>query len=116
MVFPEASEAKAAVLGTRFEAWLLSQEEKLSPDQERWLRMVDSQVRANADSMDEFTSGHFAFHPFTLMRGLPEAVRVFGGEDSLDSVLQCSPCSGVFWRIESSAYLRRRSSGGRMRS
>lgn len=50
--------------------------------------MVGSQLRANADTMDEFTAGHFAFHPFTLMGGLPEAVRVFGGEDSLDSVLE----------------------------
>jgi type I restriction enzyme R subunit len=88
MVFPEASEAEAASLGARFEAWLLSQEDKFTPDQERWLRMVGSQLRANADTMDEFTSGHFAFHPFTLMGGLPEAIRVFGGEDSLDSVLE----------------------------
>jgi type I restriction enzyme R subunit len=88
MIFPEASEAKAAALGARFEAWFLSQEDRFTPDQERWLRMVGSQLRANADTMDEFTSGHFAFHPFTLMGGLPEAIRVFGGADSLDSVLE----------------------------
>jgi type I restriction enzyme R subunit len=88
MVFPEASEARAAALGARFEAWLLSREDGLTPDQERWLRMVGSQLRANADTMDEFTSGHFAFHPFTLMGGQPEAVRVFGGEDRLDAVLE----------------------------
>ena len=88
MVFPEASEAKAAALGARFEAWILGQEDKLSPDQERWLRVVGSQLRANADTADEFTAGHFAFHPFTLMGGLPEALRIFGGEDGLDSCLQ----------------------------
>jgi type I restriction enzyme R subunit len=87
MVFPEASEARAAALGARFEAWLLGREDQLTPDQERWLRVVGSQLRANADTMDEFTSGHFAFHPFTLMGGLPEAIRVFGGADGLDSVL-----------------------------
>lgn len=88
MVFPEASEAKAAALGVRFEAWLLSQEGRLTPDQERWLRMVGSQLRANADKMGEFTSRHFAFHPFTLMGGLPEAIRVFGGANRLDLVLE----------------------------
>ena len=88
MVFPEASEQKAAELGARFEAWLLASEDDLTPDQERWLRIVGSQLRANADTWDEFTAGHFAFHPFTLMGGLPEALRVFGGEDSLDALLE----------------------------
>ena len=88
MVFPEASEATAAALGARFEAWLLSQEDRFTPDQERWLRVVGSQLRANADTVDEFTAGHFAFHPFTLMGGMPEAIRVFGGEESLDSILE----------------------------
>ena len=88
MVFPEASEAKAAALGARFEAWFLAQEDRLTPDQERWLRVVGSQLRANADTMDEFTAGHFAFHPFTLMGGLPEAIRIFGGDQNLDAVLE----------------------------
>lgn len=88
MVFPEASEAKAAALGARFEAWFLGQEGRLTPDQERWLRVMGSQLRANADTLDEFTAGHLAFHPFTLMGGLPEAIRVFGGEESLDSLLE----------------------------
>ena len=88
MIFPEASEAKAAAIGARFEAWLLSQEEQLTHDQERWLRVVGSQLRANVDTMDEFAAGHFAFHPFTLMGGLPEAIRVFGGDEGLDSVLE----------------------------
>ena len=48
---------------------------------------MGSQLRANADAWDEFTAGHFAFPPFTLMGGLPEALRVFGGEDNLDDLL-----------------------------
>jgi type I restriction enzyme R subunit len=88
MVFPEASEARAAALGARFEAWLLGLEGRLTPEQERWLRFMGSQVRANADTMDEFTAGHLAFHPFTLMGGLPEAIGVFGGEARLGSLLE----------------------------
>jgi type I restriction enzyme R subunit len=87
MVFPEAAEAKAEELGARFEAWLLAREDRHTPEQLRWLRMVGSQLRANAGTLDEFTPGHFSFHPFTLMGGYPEAVRVFGGEDQLDGVL-----------------------------
>ena len=60
----------------------------LTPDQERWLRTVGSQLRANADTWDEFTAGHFAFPPFTLMGGMPEALRVFGGAEPLDELLE----------------------------
>lgn len=88
MVFPEASEQKRAEIGARFEAWLLSHEEKLNLDQERWLLTIGSQLRANADGWDEFTAGHLAFPPFTLMGGIPEAQRVFGGETNLDTILK----------------------------
>ena len=86
MVFPEASEQKRAAIGARFEAWLLAQN-SLSLDQERWLRLVGGQLQANAESWEEFTADHFAFAPFTLLGGRPEAVRVFGGLDALESRL-----------------------------
>ena len=86
MAFPEVSEQKAADLGARFEAWLLTREE-LTPNEVSWLRMIGNQLRANADTMDEFSMGHFAFHPFTLMGGLPQALRVFGGEARLKALL-----------------------------
>jgi len=66
----------------------LAREDDLAPDQERWLRTVGSQLRANAGTWDEFTAGHFAFAPFTLMGGLPEALRVFGGAEPLDDLLE----------------------------
>jgi type I restriction enzyme R subunit len=88
MVFPEVSEQKAAAIGARFEAWLLARKAGLTPDQLRWLRIVGNQLRANADAWDEFTPGHFAFPPFTLLGGLPEALRVFRGSEALDSLLE----------------------------
>jgi len=87
MVFPEVSEAKAGQLGARFEAWLLARETALTPEQVRWLTMIGSQLRANADTLDEFTEGHLAFHPFTLMGGVQEARRVFNGEGKLQRIL-----------------------------
>lgn len=86
MVFPAVSEQKAAELGARFETWLLTRSD-LSPNEESWLRVIGNQIRANADTLDEFTAGHFAFHPFTLMGGYAQAVRIFGGEDRLYAVL-----------------------------
>ncbi len=86
MVFPEVSELKAAELGACFEAWLLTRE-GLTPNEESWLRMVGNQIRANAGTMYEFSAAHFAFHPFTLMGGLPQALRIFGSEDRLETLL-----------------------------
>lgn len=86
MVFPEVSEQKAAELGARFEAWLLMQTD-ISPHEESWLRVIGNQLRANAETWNEFSAEHFAFHPFTLMGGYPEAIRVFGGEDRLYGLL-----------------------------
>lgn len=87
MVFPEASETKAEEVGARFEAWLLTAEGRFTSEQQRWLRLIGSQLRANADTMDEFMAGHFALHPFTLLGGLPEAERVFGGAYKIETVL-----------------------------
>lgn len=87
MLFPEASEQKAAELGTKFEAWLLMQT-GLDAEQERWLRILGSQIRANADTLDEVIPEHFAyFHTFSQMGGLNEAKRVFGDAAALQARL-----------------------------
>ena len=87
MLFPEASEQKAAELGTRFEAWLLAQS-GLNAEQERWLRILGAQIRANADTLDEVMPEHFAFfHTFSQMGGLREAQRVFGDAATLQALL-----------------------------
>ena len=88
MVFPEASEQKAEELGARFEAWLL-QQMNLNPERERWLRLLGSQIRANADTLDEVMPEHFAyFQMFSQMGGLNEARRVFGGAAPLENLLE----------------------------
>jgi len=87
MLFPEASEQKAAELGARFEAWLLARS-GLDPEQERWLRILGAQIRANADTLDEVMPEHFAFfHTFSQMGGLREAQRVFGDAAKLQALL-----------------------------
>jgi type I restriction enzyme R subunit len=90
MVFPEASEQRAAELGARFEAWLL-QRSDLNAGEESWLRMIGHQFRANADHYvgddAEFALDQFAFHPFSQLGGLAQAVRVFGREERLTEVI-----------------------------
>lgn len=90
MVFPEASEQRAAELGARFEAWLL-QRADLNAGEETWLRMIGHQLRANADHYAapdaEFSLDQFAFHPFSQLGGLAQAVRVFGRQERLAEVI-----------------------------
>ena len=90
MVFPEASEQCAAELGARFEAWLL-QRTDLGAGEESWLRMIGHQFRANADHYIgpdvEFSLDQFAFHPFSQLGGLPQAVRVFGRAERLAEII-----------------------------
>lgn len=87
MQFPEASEQKKEAVGAQFESWLLNQS-SLTAEQERWLRILGSQLRANADTLDEVMPEHFAFfHTFSQMGGLREAQRVFGGAEHLEALL-----------------------------
>ncbi len=87
MLFPEASEQKKEAIGANFEAWLLDQPD-LTMEQERWLRILGSQIRANAETLDEVMPEHFAFfHTFSQMGGVREAQRVFGNAENLKATL-----------------------------
>ena len=86
-IFAEASEQKANELGASFEAWLVSRTD-LTPAQEILLRVVGSQIRANAETWDEFTSDHFALPVFSSQGGYQNALRVFGGKSRLDEVME----------------------------
>ena len=87
LVFPEASEQKANELGARFEAWLVSRID-ITPAQENLLRVVGSQIRANAETWDEFTSDYFALPIFSSQGGYQNALRVFGGKAQLDEAME----------------------------
>lgn len=87
MVFQQPDEQRQNELGARFEAWLLQQSE-LTVEQERWLRLLGSQIRANADTLTEVMPEHFVFfHVFSQIGGLNEARRVFGGTAPLDELI-----------------------------
>ena len=81
-----AIDPKAAELGARFETWLLEQD-ALSPDQLRLLRMVGAQIRANAADLESFEAYHFAADPFRGLGGRRLAERLFGGAEGLAALL-----------------------------
>ena len=86
MQFPEASQQRAEELGSRFEAWRLQQ--TVTAEQDRWLRILGAQIRANADDLTELFPEHFAyFHTFSQMGGLKEAERVFGSSESVQHLI-----------------------------
>ncbi len=85
IVRTDEHEAAAAALGLRFEAWFEAQ--TFDAEQERWARLIESRVKANAMSIDGFWDYDFDDPPFTGLGGYDHAVRVFGGQDALDYVL-----------------------------
>ena len=82
---PSKVEERSNELGMRFEGWLL--EQKLEPDQERLLKMVGEQIKANAATLDGFGVERFVNPPFSFRGGLDRAITVFGGLQQLEKTL-----------------------------
>ena len=78
-------EAQATALGIRFEAWLIRQ--SFNSDQIRLLRLMESQIKANAADLESWETYHFRQSPFSENGGIQRARHVFGGEKQLDEML-----------------------------
>lgn len=103
VVQPDAIEARAQVLGARFEGWLLPREHHYNAEQRRWLALVGSTIRANAASLDDFTPDHLDVFPaFTALGGQARARQVFGGARPLEETL-ASLAAEVFSSGETAA-------------
>lgn len=88
LVVPSEVEQRAQELGARFEAWLLRQEDQCNAEQRRWLALIGSTIRANADTLSAFTSDHFDFFSaFTALGGQARAAALFGGAAALEDLL-----------------------------
>jgi type I restriction enzyme R subunit len=86
--FPLASEIRQSELGLRFEAWL--DEQDLSRDQLRLLKVVGEQIRANAEQWNEFTPDHFEVWSARGRWDRRRAVELFGDEKRLADL-----CAGM---------------------
>ena len=80
-----AHEARSALLGLRFEAWL--GEQVFDAGQARWAGLIGSRIRADATTIDGFWDYDLDSHPFAGLGGYDQAARVFGGREALDLVL-----------------------------
>ena len=78
-------DARSALLGLRFEAWL--GEQAFDAGQARWAGLIGSRIRADATTIDGFWDYDLDSHPFAGLGGYDQAARVFGGRDALDLVL-----------------------------
>jgi type I restriction enzyme R subunit len=62
-------------------------EQELAPEQERLLKMVGEQIKANAATLDAFGLERFVNPPFSFRGGLDRAITVFGGLEQLEKTL-----------------------------
>jgi type I restriction enzyme R subunit len=81
----DAAETHAENLGAAFEAWFEAGE--FNSDQERLLRMMKEQIKANAGTMERFDDFRFDMPPFSMIGGYQRARQVFGGDKGLEAVL-----------------------------
>jgi type I restriction enzyme R subunit len=85
IVREDAVEARAGALALRFEAWLATRQP--NSDQLRLLRMMEQQIRANADEIDSWDEYRFVMPPFSSIGGIARLRQTFGGEEGLASTL-----------------------------
>ncbi|GEM_PF-5302403 len=77
---------QAALRGARFEAWIAAQT-KLNADESRLLLTIGEYIRANADTLENFTTDHFLVPPFSHIGGMQRAIQTFGNEERLRQIL-----------------------------
>ena len=78
-------EARAGTLAIRFEAWLATFQP--NSDQLRLLRMMEQQIRANADEITQWEDYRFVMPPFSSIGGIARMRQTFGGEEKLASMV-----------------------------
>ncbi|TGT53566.1 DEAD/DEAH box helicase [Mesorhizobium sp. M00.F.Ca.ET.170.01.1.1] len=83
--YMDAAESHAESLGAAFEAWFETGD--FNSDQDRLLRIMKEQVKANAETMARFESFRFDMPPFSVIGGYQRAKQVFGGDAALEAVL-----------------------------
>lgn len=84
--YMDAAETYAEGVGAAFEEWFEAGE--FNSDQERLLRIMKEQIKANAETMERFDDFRFDMPPFSMIGGFQRARQVFGGDSGLEQVLK----------------------------
>jgi type I restriction enzyme R subunit len=80
-----AAEERGAKLSIKFEAWLA--ENTFHSDQMRLLRMIEQQIKADADDIAAWEDWRFTNPPFASVGGIQRARQTFGGAEGLDRMI-----------------------------
>lgn len=83
--YMDTAETLAETLGANFEAWFEAGE--FNSDQERLLRIIKEQIKANAGTLASFDDFRFDMPPFSMIGGYQRARQIFGGEARLAEVI-----------------------------
>ena len=83
--YMDTAEALAEALGANFEAWFEAGE--FNSDQERLLRVIKEQIKANAGTLASFDDFRFDMPPFSMIGGYQRARQIFGGDAGLAEVI-----------------------------
>lgn len=81
-----AAEARGNLLALRFEAWF--EGGNYNSDQQRLLRMIAEQLRANADDIKSWEEYRFVQLPFSSLGGIQRMRQTFGGSEGLATMLR----------------------------
>ena len=85
VVREDAVEARANALALRFEGWLADRTP--NSDQLRLLRMIEQQIRANAEDIEYWDEYRFVTPPFSSLGGSARMRQTFGGEAALAAMV-----------------------------
>lgn len=83
--YMDTAETLAETLGANFEAWFEAGE--FNSDQERFLRVIKEQLKANAGTLTSFDDFRFDMPPFSMIGGYQRARQIFGGDAGLAEVI-----------------------------
>lgn len=83
--YMDTAETLAETLGANFEAWFEAGE--FNSDQERLLRVIKEQIKANAGTLASFDDFRFDMPPFSMIGGYQRARQIFGGDAGLAEVI-----------------------------
>ncbi|MCY1320393.1 DNA phosphorothioation system restriction enzyme [compost metagenome] len=83
--YMDAAETLAEAMGAAFEEWF--EANNFNSDQERLLRVIKEQIKANAGTMTRFDDFRFDMPPFSMIGGYQRARQIFGGDTGLEKIL-----------------------------
>jgi type I restriction enzyme R subunit len=89
IVRDEDLQARRDEIEAKFEQWYVKHEYKLEDEeQKRLARMIGEYLKANAESVSEFSMSHFVMPPFKNQGGKNYALNIFKSQEKIDDLIE----------------------------